>query len=105
MTEEVQVTKSIELISSHFSIPQEELALSNNNFQSLEDKLTTVVSYLLDKDMNRLLNSLYRIDLNEQVFKKILVEETPENISRRLAREIIKRELEKVKTRAKYSGW
>lgn len=104
MTENQQVEQSIKLISSHFSIPDEELALQDNTFLLLEKRLTSIVGYLLDKDMNRLLNSLYRIDLNESLFKKILTEEPPENLSRRIAREIINRELQKVQTRAKYSG-
>jgi len=104
LTEQQEVSQSIQLISNHFSIADNELVLEESTFDSLENKLTSIVSYLLDKDMNRLLNSLYRIDLNESVFKKILTEEPPENLSRRIAGEIIKRELQKVKTREKYKG-
>ncbi|MEQ6120051.1 hypothetical protein [Reichenbachiella sp. MALMAid0571] len=104
MTEQQEVSQSIQLISNHFSIADQELTLEENTFDSLEKKLTSIVSYLLDKDMNRLLNSLYRIDLDESVFKKILTEEPPENLSRRIAGEIIKRELQKVKTREKYKA-
>lgn len=104
MNEQEEVSQSIQLICNHFSITGSELALEENTFDALEKKLTSIVSYLLDKDMNRLLNSLYRIDLDESVFKKILTEEPPENLSRRIAVEIIKRELQKVKTREKYKS-
>tara|TARA_R110000868_G_scaffold204524_1_gene452617 strand:+ start:631 stop:948 length:318 start_codon:yes stop_codon:yes gene_type:complete len=104
LTEQQEVSLSIQLISNHFSIPDSELALEESTFETLEKKLASIVSYLLDKDMNRLLNSLYRIDLDESVFKKILTEEPPENLSRRIAGEIIKRELQKVKTREKYKS-
>lgn len=104
MNEQEEVSQSIQLICNHFSITDNELTLAENTFDALERKLTSIVSYLLDKDMNRLLNSLYRIDLDESVFKKILTEEPPENLSRRIAGEIIKRELQKVKTREKYKS-
>ncbi len=79
--------------------------LDDMSLEALENKLTSIVKYLLDKDMNRLLHSLYRIDVNEGLVKNILTEEPPENLGRRIAQEIIKRELQKVETRARYSGF
>ena len=105
MTEQEEVSESLSLISNHFSIPNDELSLLENTYELLENRLTSIVSHFLDKDMNRLLNSLYRIDFDELKFKKILLEETPENLSRRIAQEIIKRELQKVKTREKYKNF
>ena len=103
MTEQQQVNQSKILIGNHFSIDAEELVLAEDTFGLLEKRLTSIVSYLLDKDMNRLLNSLYRIDVDEFLFRKILTEEAPEDLSKRIAQEIIKRELQKVELRAKYS--
>ncbi|MFT7031554.1 MAG: hypothetical protein ACI9DJ_003397 [Algoriphagus sp.] len=105
MTEQEEVSESLSLISNHFSIPNDELSLLENTYELLENRLTSIVSHLLDKDMNRLLNSLYRIDFEELKFKKILLEEAPENLSRRIAQEIIMRELQKVKTREKYKNF
>jgi len=45
---------------------------------------------------------MYRIDINQQVFQKIVNETYPDHISNELAKVIINREIEKVKTREKY---
>jgi len=105
LKEQEEVLESLTLIGNHFSIPNNELILSENTYESLEKRISSIVGHLLDKDMNRLLNSLYRIDVDEMKFKKILTEEPPENLSRRIAQEIIRRELQKVKTREKYKNF
>lgn len=105
MTEQEEVLESLSLIGNHFSIPNDELSLPENTYKVLEKRLTFIVSHFLDKDMNRLLNSLYRIDFDESKFKKILLEEAPDNLSKRIAQEIIRREMQKVKTREKYKNF
>ena len=105
MTEQEEVLESLVLIGNHFSIPDNELLLSENTYESLEKRISSIVGHLLDRDMNRLLNSLYRIDVDELKFKKILTEESPENLSKKIAQEIIKRELQKVKTRERYRNF
>lgn len=105
MTEQEEVLESLVLIGNHFSIPGSELLLSENTYESLEKRISSIVAHLLDRDMNRLLNSLYRIDVDELKFKKILTEESPENLSKKITQEIIKRELQKVKTREKYRNF
>jgi hypothetical protein len=102
LIEKEEVWECLQLICDHFSIPDSELSLSEYRYHILEENLTSILDRLLNSDMNRLLNSLYRIDVDELVFKKILATEPPENLSRRIAQEIIKRESLKVKTRAKY---
>jgi hypothetical protein len=90
------------IIKNHFSINESELILQDFTAAELEIKLSKILSSLLNQDMERLLHAFYRIDLDEQLFKKILTEEAPDNISLKLAQEVIKRELEKVKTRENY---
>ena len=63
--------------------------------------LTDVIQHLLDKDFERLVNGLYRIDINEQKFKLAL---TSENAAETIALLIIERELQKVETRRKYKS-
>lgn len=103
MTEKDEVLKSREFLVGHFSLEENEIALDLRTFDQLEEQLTKTINYLLDKDMSRLLNALYRIDINEKTFKEILCHELPNRIGRRLSKEVIKRELEKVRTRAKYA--
>jgi hypothetical protein len=97
-----EINAAVSLIQNHFSINESELILQDFTAAELEIKLSKILSSLLNQDMERLLHAFYRIDLDEQLFKKILTEEAPDNISLKLAQEVIKRELEKVKTREKY---
>ena len=64
------------------------------------DLLTKVVQHLLDSDFERLMNGLYRIDVDENRVKEAMAHNT--NVSREIALLIIERELQKVETRKKY---
>ncbi len=89
------------LIVQHFGLDTSELPESSPP-DELETSLSRIISYLLDHDLNRLMNAFYRIDLNERTFKKILTEAPQDEISVLLAREVIAREMKKVETRKKY---
>lgn len=90
------------LIAQHFQIPTEELGENHSSEKALEDTLAAIIRRLLDHDMARLMNIFYKIDLDEDVLKRVVATEHTENISETLAKEVIKRELQKVKTRIKY---
>lgn len=97
-----QLTSCTNLINRHFQLPETELGTDISSLPELEQALAALINNLLDQDMPRLLNAFYRIDLDEKIFKKIIASESPNQIGIALAREVIKRELEKVKTREKY---
>lgn len=99
-----QLSSCKALIISHFQLPESELQKDYSSYEELETALAKLIDNLLSQDMPRLLNALYRIDLSEEKFKGIIASENPEEIGLSLAREIIKREIEKVKTREKYRG-
>lgn len=63
-----------------------------------------VIQDWLDHDMERLLLVAYRIDVNEQEFRKVLSTEKPALLSTTIAKLIVDRTLQKIKTRAKYSS-
>ncbi|MEQ9404255.1 MAG: hypothetical protein RIM99_11745 [Cyclobacteriaceae bacterium] len=71
-------------------------------FDWLTDYLTRQVSILLDQDFNRLLNTLYRIDISEEKTKELINLSSPETIARNIAIAIIEREKEKVISRERY---
>jgi hypothetical protein len=68
----------------------------------IKKKLTSILQYLLDKDLNKLLNIFYRIDLDERKVKLILSASNPDQIAGDLAELVIQRELQKATTRLKY---
>lgn len=96
------VIQTASLIQKDLSLDQDDLPASVATLDELKSKLVPVITYLLDKDMNRLLNALYRIDINETKVKQVLTLGTPGNIATELAALIIERELQKVITRKKY---
>lgn len=92
------------LINKHFQLDEEELAGCNASIEALEQSLAVIINNLINQDLSRLLNAFYKIDMDETVFKRILSSEAPDQISLTLAKEVIKRELQKVATREKYKS-
>lgn len=90
------------LITKHFQLPSEELESFQSSEQELEQALASIINNLLNQDLTRLMNAFYKIDLDEILFKKIITSEAPDQIGLTLAREVIKREMQKVKIREKY---
>ena len=79
-----------------FQVPEQESLTEEELIQAIEKQ----VSYLLEKDMASLLNIAYRIDIDEQKFKFALSTLRP---SREIAVLFVKRMVEKVYWRTKYS--
>lgn len=97
-----QVTQTVKLLQKDFSLDQESLPESVSSIDELKKRLIPVINFLLNKDMSRLLNALYRIDISETKVKEVLTESPPDNIGADLAELIIEREQQKVMTRLKY---
>ena len=94
------------LISKHFGLEQSEIThkLYKDNFNELLQNIERVVSYLLEKDMSRLLTGLYIVDVDEEQFKEIIAKSSPNDVSLNIAKLILQRELKKVEYRKKYSS-
>ncbi len=61
-----------------------------------------VVEDLMAKDFNRLINTLYRIDVSEEKLKEALALST-DNPASVITKMILERQLQKIETRKKYS--
>lgn len=70
--------------------------------EEMKKELAAFLKILLDKDFERLLQGLYRIDVNEEKVKEILHLGSPENIADDLAELILNRQLQKAITRMQY---
>ncbi|MEM8893748.1 MAG: hypothetical protein AAGC88_04160 [Bacteroidota bacterium] len=90
-----------QLITKDFGLDETELADIDTMFE-LESRLEKVVQYLLDKDFQRLVNAMYRIDLPESQFKAILATAEPDKVAQTLSKAILDREMEKAALRLKY---
>jgi N-acetylglucosamine kinase-like BadF-type ATPase len=68
--------------------------------EELEQELTNHINYLINTDFEKLIYYLYRIDVNETKMKKLLQQEEGVNAGQLIARLIIDRQLQKIKSRA-----
>ena len=101
---ENELALTTQLIVKDFSLEDTDLPEGISQIDELKAALKKIVSYLLDKDMSRLLMALYRIDVSETKVKQVLAVAEPEKIADSITDLIIARELQKVETRIKYSG-
>ena len=102
MNDENKLRESGLLISKHFDINQSEFEIENVDYTLFLKNLTRIISYLLEKDFQRLMNGLYRIDVSEQKVNEVLNQSAPDLIAKNIAELILERELKKVETRLKY---
>lgn len=97
------------------SISQETFALVTKDFQLPEIKeafseekalhiLTKAISQLMDRNLERLLQVCYRVDLAENKLKQILHESEPDQVAADLAKALWDRQKQKVEIRRRYSG-
>lgn len=94
-----------DLLSKDLQLDEEESLVSGEekiDLNILHKKLSILVAYLLENDMHRLLNAMYRLDVSEAKFHQAMQSDSKENAAFRIADLIIEREMQKVKTRLHY---
>lgn len=68
-------------------------------------KLTELIRYLLDHDMHRLLNAMYRLDVSESKFDEAMQAASKDEAASGIADLVLEREMQKVKTRLHYKKY
>jgi len=71
--------------------------------QLIREKMIYAFSWLLDNDISKMMNILYRADVDENKLKSLLVSRSQLPSAEVIADEYIKRQMQKVETRKKYS--
>lgn len=97
MVDETLLPSTIQSIQKYIEI---ETAVS---YQELHEALTSAVMFLLLNNMEKLLNILYRIDVNEPKVKAAFAQNNPKLTAPTIAKLILDREFEKAASRKKYS--
>ena len=92
------------LIVQDFNLDEEDNLVHIRDLEELKEKLEKIVAYLLDNDFERLLNAMYRLDINEEKFKMAISGSDVNTMSQKIVELIISREIQKMKTRIKYRG-
>ena len=92
-----------ELVVRDFCLEEKRESIVTNDLQEFRGNLCKVINHMLDHDFERLLNAMYRLDINEDRFKKILTGQKIENVAQNIADLVINRELQKLITRRKHN--
>lgn len=72
------------------------------SLNDIKTNVESVVRELLDKNIEKLMSILYRIDVDQKRTDSILKLMSKDDIASQLADEIIKRQLQKIETRNRY---
>lgn len=104
MTKEEENTILSELINKDLQLDEDEALIKGEHIDlsSLHEKLSLMVAYLMENDMHRLLNAMYRLDVSERKFHDAMQSDSKQEAAIRIADLIIEREMQKVKTRLQY---
>jgi hypothetical protein len=71
--------------------------------EALRQKMVHAFTYLLDNDISRMMNILYRADVDEDKLKALLISASELPSAEVIADAYIERQKQKVETRKKYS--
>jgi hypothetical protein len=95
----VEEKELIQSINTELAIELPETISFSVFRQQLKDEIT----HLIQHDFQKLVSILYRIDVNERKLKYLLQENVGEDAAFIIADLIIERQLEKIKSRRKFS--
>ena len=98
------VSIAVHLVENHFGLEKMEIAESEYRLDSLKKELRRVIAYLLEKDFEKLINAMYRIDIDEEKVRYALSgvdEREPVDVIVDL---VVERELQKAELRLKYKS-
>lgn len=103
--EKNQVTEVSETISKDFDKAGISSIITSESFDDLDQLkkyLTSKIKELLDTNYEKLINILYRIDINEDKLNELFGTKNRDYIPEHLAELIIERQLQKIKFRNAY---
>jgi hypothetical protein len=73
-------------------------------FEDVRRALQAVVNKMIESDFEKLVNILYRVDVNERKLKYLLRENVGSDAADIIADLIIERQMEKIKSRREFSN-
>lgn len=88
------------LITKDFQLPEVKEEFTEEKAIEI---LAKAISQLMDRNLERLLQICYRIDLSENKLKQILHESEPDHVAMDLAKALWNRQKQKVEIRRRYS--
>jgi hypothetical protein len=102
MDENVELTglinKDLGNIEANMMIP----AGAGLDRNMIREKLAVMIAHLMETNLEKLCQAMYRLDVSEARFDRVMNEKPVEEIPYAIADLIIEREMQKVKTRMMY---
>jgi hypothetical protein len=95
---EKQIAGWMEMDESHLPAT----GSADERFKAFRDLLRLRIEELAERDMEKLMWILYRIDVSEKKLNQTLKETPPENFSSVIADLIIERQIQKINTRRQF---
>jgi len=89
-----------EIISGNFELEK----VNEITIEEIQRILTERIREMLDKNVEKLILILYRIDVSQKKTDEIFKSPFKDEIAENLASAVIERQLEKIETRKKYSS-
>lgn len=97
----IELVSDTKFIMKSFQLAEDEFIPNGSSLAEFRLELIRIIAELLERDMTRLMNSLYRIDVAEEKVKLAFAGKLP--VAEALSDLIIERELQKIAFRKKYS--
>ena len=102
MEEQAESRELKNLIVRDLDLQKGEDLLIQENQDEILEKLTEIINILLVKDYHRLVNAMYRLDIDEKLFRDAISGMHSPHVAARLAELVLNREKQKIKMRQKY---
>ena len=105
MEEKELYPEVLEKVSRDFSTNRTNIEVVDDyskDIEALKNHLSQKVAEMMEKDFDRFLNNMYRIDVSEIRVKQILKESSFGSIPEKLAELIIERQVQRIKTQRLY---
>jgi hypothetical protein len=103
--EKQNASEVLKLTSKDFDRPGLESVITSKNitgFDDLRNYLTGKLAYLLEHNFEKLLNTLYIIDIDEEKLRKLFGGKNRDYIPSKLADLIIERQIQKIEFRSRF---
>lgn len=100
-----EVQSITKIIEKDFTLQESDSLIPSVKVDTLEEfkkYLKEKLAHLLDNNYDELINTLYRIDVNEKKLSELFSGKNRDNIPEVLADLIIERQLQKIRFRQKY---
>jgi len=90
----ILINKDLGSLEETMQIPQ-----SGLDRETIREKLSVLIAYLMEHHFEKLCQAMYRLDVSEAKFDKVLNNNALEQIPGAIADLVIEREMQKVRTR------